>query len=344
MANQPQGQESEQSAFNTRADSAALRVKDQLGRELSAMTGEQVVLPPTPVPVGPDGQPAGPLPPEGSYAREQIQQQQAAAAQHAQAMAYQQVQVPPQQPDQQVPTQPPPQEPPDSQRVQERISALTTKLRDKDQDMLRLQQQQTEQAQRIEQQQQQLAARDQQMESLLQDQLENLDPDTRQQVLNDARTRELLAQSEARILQSVNPQLERLQQRNMQLEKGHLSESYQRYDPLVHDGLIDEFRRANQSCSVEQAFRAIATPEELNTGGGGHANVVPPTLPPGNGSQQPRYLPNQVNEPDPVEQMRDDARRASELARSMDPEDQKKSQALFHKNIADRLGGIIPGR
>ena len=100
----------------------------------------------------------------------------------------------------------------------------------------------------------------------------------------------------------------------------------------------------NPNCSVEQAFRAIATPEELAPGGGGRATVIPPTLPPGNGSPQPRYLPAPNSEKDPVQQMRVDAARAAELARSADPEDHKRSQLLFAQNIADRLGGSIPGR
>jgi hypothetical protein len=41
---------------------------------------------------------------------------------------------------------------------------------------------------------------------------------------------------------------------------------------------------------------------------------------------------------DPVQQIRDDAARAAELARSTDPEDQKRATAMWHKNLADRLG------
>ncbi len=230
------------------------------------MTGQEVVLPPTPVAVGPDGQPAGPLPPEGSYARGNIEQQQAATAQHAQEMAYQQAHVTP--PNQQAPVQPPPQEPPESQRTQERISSLISQLRQKDADHAALAQRQTELTSQLETQQQALTARDEQMQAFMSDHLEELDPETRAGVLNEARTREAMAQVEQRIMQTVSPQLQALQTRNQQLEKVHLSDTHQGYNPLVHDQLIDEFRRANPACSIEQAFRAVATPEELSTGGG----------------------------------------------------------------------------
>ena len=326
-----EGQPTDQSAFNQRADNAALSLKDQLGRELSARTGQQVVLPPSPVPVGQDGQPVGQLPPEGSYARTAIEQQQAA----------QQQQIPQPTPTPGAPVEPAPQpQEPVSQRAQERITSLVSQLRSKDQEYQQLQTAQSQQATTVEELQAQLTAQQNQMQSMLEQNMENLDPETRAQVMADARIRQTVAASEQRILQTVAPQLEALQSRNLQLEKSGLSDTYRGYDPVVHDVLIDTFRRSNPNCSVEQAFRACATPEELAVGAGRPAPAIPPTIAPGNGAPSPRYMPQQQpNQVDPVQQIQDDAARAAELARSTDPADQKAATAMWNKNLADRLFG-----
>ncbi len=337
-----QGQE--QSEFNTRADNAGLAIKDQLGRQLSAMTGQQVVLPPSPVAVGNDGQPVGPLPPEGSYARDQLTQYQQQAAQNAQLHA--QVQQPglPQAPVLNEP--PPPQQEPQeqiSQRAQERIASLIEQLRTQGQENQLLQQQQTTSARTVEEVQAQLTASRQQMDGLLQEHMEHLEPEMRQQVLSDARLKQAVAESERRILGQVGPKLQDLQLRNDQLEKVRISGTYQGYDPTVHDDLIDHFRKGNPNCSIEQAFRAVATPEELSVSGVGRANAPPPTVPPGSGALSPRYLPTQAEQQDPLTEMRADANRAAELAASSDPNDQKLATALWHKNLSQRLGLDVPG-
>ena len=341
-----EGQQPEQSAFNSRADSAALRVKEQLGAELSAMTGQQVVLPPSPVAVGADGQPVGQLPPEGSYARQAVEQQQAAAAQNAQHMAHQQAHDPGGIPNQQgQPQAPPPQQTPDtSPRAQERIQDLINQLRSKDQELQTFQQQQAGAATTNEELRAQLTASTQQMQSLMQEHMEHMDPETRAQVLNNAQIAQTVAAAENRILSTVNPQIHQLRTRNDQLEKVRVGSVYQGYDPMVHDQLIDEFRNGNPNCSIEQAFRAVATPEELSGGAVVPRNAPPPTVAPGNGAPAPRYLPTNVQQgqPDPLTQMVADRDRASELARSADPNDQKAATALWHKNLTERLGLNVP--
>lgn len=334
-----QGQQppDQQSAFNQRADTAALRLKGDLGRELSARTGEHVELPPTPVPVNEDGNPVGAPPPEGSYARAAFDQQQQQRAMDYQREAAQQA-YDPRNPNPEPPPQPPQQPEQISERAQERITSLVSQLRTKDQEYQQLQAQQAQQATTVEELRAQLTAQKDLMDQMLQQNLENLDPETRAQVMADARIRQAVAQSEQRILQQVGPQLQALQTRNVQLEKSGLSGKYPGYDPGTHDVLIDEFRRSNPNCSVEQAFRACATAEELRMGGHRPANVPPPAMPPGSGSTAPRYVPQPDNRPDPVQQIQEDAARAAELARSTDPHDQKLANQLWHKNLADRLG------
>lgn len=226
-----------------------------------------------------------------------------------------------------------------SQRAQERITSLVSQLRQKDQEFQQLQQQQSQQSATAEELRAKLQAQEQLMQQMLNQNLENLDPETRAQVMADARVSQAVAASEQRILSTLRPQLQVLQERNVQLEKSGLSGHYPGYDPVTHDALIDEFRRRNPNCSVEQAFRAVATPEELRVGGHRPANAPPPAMPPGSGSTAPRYVPQPDNRPDPVQQIREDAARAAELARSSDPHDQKAARVLFDKNLSDRLFG-----
>ena len=335
-----EGQPTDQSAFNQRADNAALSLKDQLGREISARTGQQVVLPPSPVAVGQDGNPVGQLPPEGSYARQQIEAQQAQVLQQQQAQQAQLAYDPAPAPTQGQPAPPPPHEPPEqiSGRAQERITSLVSQLRTKDQEFQQLQQTQNQQFSTMEELQAKLTAQERMMQTMLEQNMEHLDPETRSQVMNDARIRQAVAASEQRMLQTLRPQLEVLHRHNLQSEKHGLSGTYRGYDPMTHDALIDEFRKRNPNCSVEQAFRAVATPGELSVGGSQPANVPPPSMAPGNGSTAPRYIPSPTQQLDPVAQIRADAERASQLARSLDPADQKAATAVWNKNIADRLG------
>lgn len=336
-----QGQPTEESAFNSRADSAALRVKEQLGAELSALTGQPVVFPPSPVAVGADGQPVGQPPPDGSYARQAFEEQQAAAAQRAQQMATQPLVAVP---TQQQPTPPPPHEPEEtSQRAQERIGNLINQLRQKDQELQSAQNQQSSATTTNEELRAQLTASQNQMQALMQEHMEHMDPETRQQVLNNAQIAQAVAQAESRILQRVTPQLEQLQTRDEQQDRVRVSTVYQGYNPQVHDVLIDEFRRGNPNCSIEQAFRAVATPEELSVAGAGRVAAPPPVVPPGNGAPSPRYLPTPTPGNDPITQMVADRDRAAELARSADPNDQKAATALWHKNLTERLGLNVPG-
>jgi len=189
----------------------------------------------------------------------------------------------------------------------------------------------------------QLTASNQQMQSLMQEHMEHMDPETRQQVLNNAQIAQAVAQAESRILQRVTPQLQELQVSNEQRERVQVSGVYAGYNPQVHDVLIDEFRKGNPNCSIEQAFRAVATPEELSVPGAGPRTAPPPAIAPGSGAPHPRYLPTPTPGNDPITQMVADRDRAAELARSADPEDQKKATALWHKNLTERLGLNVPG-
>jgi hypothetical protein len=231
MAEEQQGQES---VFNSRADSAAMALKGQLSQSLG------IDLPSRQVPVGEDGQPVGQPPPEGSYAR-QIAQQHA----HMQAQARQQVQG--DQAQEAVQHAPPQQQTPDTTpRTQERIETLISKLNDKDRELGELRQQQATHATTHQQLQAQLQERDAQMQNMLKEHMENLDPETRAQIMTDARIKQAMDVSEQRILSILGPQLRTLQGNAAQAEKAKLSDMFPGvYNPQRHDELIDAFRREN---------------------------------------------------------------------------------------------------
>jgi hypothetical protein len=329
MAEEQQGQES---VFNSRADSAAMALKGQLSQSLG------IDLPSRQVPVGEDGQPVGQPPPEGSYAR-QIAQQHA----HMQAQARQQVQG--DQAQEAVQHAPPQQQTPDTTpRTQERIETLISKLNDKDRELGELRQQQATHATTHQQLQAQLQERDAQMQNMLKEHMENLDPETRAQIMTDARIKQAMDVSEQRILSILGPQLRTLQGNAAQAEKAKLSDMFPGvYNPQRHDELIDAFRRENPKSSMRMAFQAILTPEEMRSGGGPPRTAAPPAVPPGSGPSTPRYMPNPAGQSgDPVKQMVEDANKAAELARSTNPQDRKMADALFHKNLSDRLGLTAP--
>ena len=121
-----------------------------------------------------------------------------------------------------------------------------------------------------------------------------------------------------------------------------LSGKYPAFDVQIHGPLIEMFRGKNQHASVEQAFKAIAEPEELVVRSAVPASAVPPIVAPGVGTPATsRY----VTEPqsDPEQEMREEAAQIRKLMESADPADHRTGQRLVEKNLADRLGSKLPG-
>jgi hypothetical protein len=117
-----------------------------------------------------------------------------------------------------------------------------------------------------------------------------------------------------------------------------LHRKYSGYDPAVHPDLIDMYRQQNPASTIEQAFRAVATDEELTRGSVKPA-AVPPTVAP-SGNTQPRSIPEP--EPDPEEQAASELQQLMEQARSLsnsrDPEAQRVRDRLFREMIARKTG------
>lgn len=350
------GKQEEQSQFNQRADNAALALKGQMNQERGLNLQETKVV------VGPDGQPPKPPPPEGSYARQDYDRMRV----EQQAQTVQQMAQQPQQPigDQplagtqeqaldgsQAPPLPQqaqtPQGPGDqelSPNAQQRFAKLTSDLRDKDRDLQAVLEAHRNNETTLAETRAQLQAMQQQHEQMLQANLENLDPETRMQVMQDARMAEHLAAFEQRIVAKLQPQISGLQENRAHDELVRLAARFPRFDVQVHGPLIEIYRGKNQHSSVEQAFKAIAEPEELVTRGAVPATVVPPAVAPGasiQGNPQGRYIPEPQS--DPEAEMVAEAAQIGTLMRSLDAQDHKAGARLIEKNLIDRLGARLPG-
>lgn len=334
-----------ESQFNEASDSAALKLKGDLSRQLGKDLPSKQVL------VDSDGRPPKPLPPEGSYMRQQIEaQRRQLQSQQPQPIGDQPLagtsdqaidgsQAPPLTTPGATPQEPPSQTSP---KAEQRIQELTQKLRAQEQGMQAATEAARQAAESKAELEQRLVAFEQERNQLLQANLENLDPETRMQVLQDARMRETLDGFKKQLLDEIMPHVQGLQQSNIQHEMMELSEQYPAFDIQIHGPLIDMFRGKNQHCSIEQAWKAVAEPGELVTREAASlAPAVPPVVPPGAGGVQPRYMPQP--EPDQEESMIADARAAAELMKSDNPRDHRDGLRKFSENIAERLGPKLPG-
>lgn len=202
-----------------------------------------------------------------------------------------------------------------SEKAQRRITELVNQLRQKDQEMQQTLAAQNARSETVQQLEARLAALAAQHEKLLQQNLSNLDPETRAEVVASARVQELVQQTEQRLMGTIRPALQRIEENAMREELRQVASRFPKFDPDVHVPLIEQFRKRNSACTIEQAFRAIATPEELQLGGRSAA-VVPPIVSPtgGRAATHQRFMPEQPKQSNPHEELAEDARRIRELA------------------------------
>lgn len=304
-------------------------------------------LQPRSVPVDADGQPERPLPPEGSYARQAIERQRAATAADRRANAEvpgalpaeQQGDLQQGQPSAEPEPQADPQLTPNAQR---RFGELAQTLRQKDQELQALAARQRQMEEEAAKAQARADAAEARFNAMVQQNLDQLDPETRMQVMQDARLQEAIATVENRLLGKIAPVLDTMRTRAAQSDLERLAVKYHAFDPQTHGPLIEMFREKNPNCSVEQAFRAIAEPEELGVGNGRAATAPPPIANPSPGNGAPRYVPQQMQQTSPEQEIEEDRQRAFQLARSTKPLDRRYTGPAFDKLIRSKLGGGLP--
>lgn len=329
--------------FTAQADSAAQRLRGDLQRQ-----GRQI--PDTAsVTVGPDGKPPAPPPPEGSYARMQLEQRQREQAQKStgqptraeqlgdqpEAGTVEQAMDGSQGPRLDGGQESAEQSKGTSPRAERRIQELVHALREKEQELERFKQQSDSESEW----RSKYEALKQQHEQHLTEHLDQLDPETQREILLSQKLNDMLVQFEKRIDQKYAPQLQSIENRNIQSEMAALSERYPMFDVQVHGPLIEIYRGKNPYSTIEQAWKAIAEPDELVTRSSASAAAVPPVVPPGQHDlSNVRYASEPEQQSDPEAEMVEESRRIKELRSSLDPEEQKKGLALVHQNLARRLG------
>ncbi len=240
--------------------------------------------------------------------------------------------------------QPPqgPGEPDLSARANERFSKLTSDLRLADQERQAAVALAKENGATLAQTQAALQQLQQQHQQMLQSNLENLDPETRMQVMQDARMQEYFAGFKQDILNTLQPQIQGLQENRIHGELMSLADKYPRFDVQIHGPQIEMFRGKYPEVPIEQAFKAIAEPEELVTRGAVSHVAVPPILAPGGTAPtNSRYVAEPQS--DPEQEMREESLAWKKLLASADPADQRAGARLLEKNMGDRLGGNLPG-
>ena len=139
----------------------------------------------------------------------------------------------------------------------------------------------------------------------------------------------------------IMPHIQGLEQKSQHQEMLDLGGTFPAFDIVIHGHLIESYRAKNPYSTIEQAFKAIATPNELTTRQTAVANAVPPVVQPGNGSLQPRYMPEPKT--DPEDELRAEARAIHELARSADPMDRRDLARRQSQHLAKRLSSFLPG-
>lgn len=342
-----QGEQNPQSQFNARADNAALALRGDLQKQGRQMPDKAAVE------VGPDGKPPAPPPPPGSYVSQLIEQQRQQAAQAStDAMQQQSIgdqppagtaeqaidgSMAPPLPDGQAPQGMP--EDGASPRAEKRIKNLVEELRQKDQATQQAMSQLQERDATLGEMQAKLSALQQQHQQMIQANLENLDPETRMQVMQDARLQEALAGMEQRIMGNILPHLHTLESRNAHSEMMSLGEKYPAFDIQVHGPLVEMFRGKNPACSIEQGYLAITeSADERMTRAEASASAVPPVVPPGSGSlQSVRYAPEPQAQSNPEAELIEEAQRIRKMRESTDPKERADGLRLADEHLKRRL-------
>jgi hypothetical protein len=311
--------------FEDKADAAGKALKESLGLE-----SKEVQV---------DGQgKEAQLPPEGSYARAAIE---AEAENQPAPTSAPPVEEVPEQPAAPEPAPLPPleEESAVSKRARERIEELARRRREEEQARIDAE----ARAERLEQQLEKERAARQTTESdyqrFLNEQIENMDPEDRAQVLQEARIRDMLAEQKRELLQQVAGPLNEMRERELNRELVLLAQKYPGYDHDVHSDQVRDFMKRNPSTTPEQAFKAIADDDVLfiRPYGQQTSEGAPQFIQPKGTQGTENYVPAPQKDPD--EELREKTREVHKLARISDPDAQREHRKELDALIKERLFG-----
>lgn len=326
--------------FEGRADSAAERLKATMG------------LPSQKVDAAETG--AQNAPPQGSY----IAQQRAAQKEELARRRAEEVQdpgAPPPLPDehvaeayeQQIAPHPAPQAEENGQevqaspRAQERIRELAGQRRDLERRAGELESNLSRSATENEELRQINHALAQQIQQLQEANLDNLPEDERARVIANIEARQAANLIKEEVMSEVSPVLGEVREHRFNLAMVGLSKKYPGFDAEVHPGRIQTALEENPNLTPEQAFRIVASDDELLLAGRPRQPRVPTVIPP-RGTQSQRNLAPPAaasQETNQHDQLVDERNEWAKTARSNDPVDKRTADRMLHNHLLRRLGG-----
>jgi hypothetical protein len=309
----------------------------------------------TKVEVNADGRQVRP-PPPGSYAAMAIEKQRATAeAERAKLQAEQPAALPRPvaEPDQ--PIAPSPEVTPQptgatnpsteySPRANERIAELANARREAERKAGEAEAKASASERELEMLRQERSRLEAERNRILQDQLESMDPETRTRVLAEGKTRELLAETERRIMERIDKPVQELRAERREAELSKVAQKYPGFDYDVHKPLIDTFQTRNPACTVEQAFRAVAEENELGTRPVQRGRQVPPVPTPRSTRGSQDYVPDQQPQKSEQEVLADEVEEIRKLGMSSDPVDKRRHRDLMNAHLDKRFAGRFSAR
>jgi len=313
-------------------------------------------LEPTKVEVNGDGRQVRP-PPPGSYAAMALEKQRATVEAERAKLQPEQPATPPPQPvagqdqpqapspegTQQPAGQPTPQNE-YSPRANERIAELANARRDAERKAQEAEARVAANERELEQLRTERSRLEAERNRILQDQLETMDPETRTRVLAEGKTRELLAETEQRIMSRIEKPVQELRASAREAELSKVAQKYPGFDYDVHKPLIDAFQQRNPACTVDQAFRAVAEEHELGTRPVQQGRQVPPVPAPRTTRGSQDYVPNQQPQKSEQEVLAEEVEEIRKLGTSSDPADKRRHRDLLDQHLNKRFAQRFSAR
>lgn len=269
-------------------------------------------------------------PPEGSYAAMNLEAQRAAQ------MAPLAESSPPQHSPAPAPVQTEQRtEHEDTPNVQRRISELTQQRREWERRAAEAEAKLQQESRQRAEAEARAAEHQRQLQQWVEARLDDMDPEQRAAVLADARINQSLDQKVNQLRAEILPAIQQVSTMRMQSELAALTR-YPGFRAEEHIPMIERRLAATPGLTVDEAFRLVASPEDLVSQRSGQ-QAPPVVVPRGTGTTMSSQIPAPA--PDPEAEMRADAARIRQLGHSREHGAKGQQRALIEKNLRDRVFG-----
>jgi hypothetical protein len=177
-----------------------------------------------------------------------------------------------------------------------------------------------------------------QIQSIQEAQLESLEPEDRARVLSDMNARQQASTIREEVMGEVGPALREVREHSFTQAMVGLAGKYAGFDAEIHPSKIQTVMESN-GLNPEQAFRVIATDEELSVTHRPRNPRVPTVIPPRGTGGTARFAPATTETQDERQQrgLVDERDEWAKKARSMDPADKRTADRMLHQHLMNRL-------